>query len=267
MSLPTGFLPKSAKFQGSSLLNFNSNEPLLYQMLNIRKKQNKDSIVVVVGEKRTGKSYFCGYSGEYLSKKWKVPFSVNDVFFEIKGLFQFMYKSTEAIAIMEEAGLLLNAQEWANIEARLTRNMTQTQGFRRNVIFLNLPHFGFLNKQMRLMTNFIVKTNEQGKVDVYRVNVNQAMGTGNLVRIESIEFPKPSQEWVEAYEAKKKLYNDHWLKADIDIFDLMDGSKKQTRKLKYKKEILEDGSIKWELMPEIRMFPLSEPQTDPTAQL
>jgi hypothetical protein len=250
MSLPSGFLPKSQRFQSKSQLNFNSNVPLFYQMLTLRRAIKKDSIVVVVGEKRTGKSYFCGYTGEYLSRMWKVPFGIDDVFFELKGLFKFMFASTDSIAVMEEAGLLLNAQEWSQIEARLTRNMTQTQGFRRNVIFLNLPHFGFLNKSMRLMTNFVIKTIDIGKVEVYRVNVNQAMGSGNLTRVETIEFPTPSKEWVDAYEAKKKLYNDHWLMSDMEIFDLLDGTKKRKKPLQYTKEYDDDGSIIWTLKPQ-----------------
>lgn len=266
MSLPSGFLPKSSKWLTKSELNFNSSEPLLYQMLDIRRRHNKDSIIVVVGEKRTGKSWFCGSSCEYLSKKWGVPFTVDDVFFELKGLFKFMYASTDSLAVMEEAGLLLNAQEWANIESRLTRNMTQTQGFRRNVIFLNLPHFGFLNKSMRLMTTFVIKTVDIGKVEVYRVNVNQAMGSGFMTKVEYIDVKPPSEEWQKAYEAKKKEYNDHWLESDIEIFDLMDGTKKKKKTVKYRKDIKEDGSIVWELIPQIQTFEIPSSQTDPLAQ-
>jgi len=235
--LPRGYLPRNKRNIFHSELNFNSNEPLLYQLLQLRKDKNKDSIVVVVGEKRSGKSYFCMKTAEDLANKWGVKFNVDNVFYEIEDLLKFMYNNTDSMGIVEEAGFFLNAQEWASIENKIVRNMTQTQGFRRNIIFFNLPHFAFLNKTMRLMTNFGIETIGRGKVVVKKVNPNYLEGDGYFTKLETIEFGLPSKELVQKYEEKKKIYNDVWIQQDIEYFQLLSGEKKLPEKLKPEKPL------------------------------
>src|SRR3972149_556879 len=230
--LPRGYLPRNKRNIFHSELNFSSNEPLLYQLLQLRKDKNKDSIVVVVGEKRSGKSYFCMKTAEDLAIKWGIKFDVDNVFYEIEDLLKFMYNNKDSIGIVEEAGFFLNAQEWASIENKIVRNMTQTQGFRRNIIFFNLPHFAFLNKTMRLMTNFGIETIGRGKVVVKKVNPNYLEGDGYFTKLETIEFVLPSKELVERYEEKKKIYNDVWIQQDIEYFQLLSGEKKLPEKIK-----------------------------------
>jgi hypothetical protein len=231
--LPSGFLPKSKHLQYKSVFNFSSDEPILYQALDIRKKKNMDSIVVVVGAKRTSKSYFCMKACEDLATKWNCNFKIDNVFYEIEDMLKFMNNNNDSLGVMEEAGFFLSSTSWQTIQNKIVRNMTQTQGFRKNVIFLNLPHFAFLDRSLRLMTSFVVETMEIGKVKVYKVNVQHALGEGYMTFLETIDFGLPSAELVEEYEAKKKIYNDRWLSEDIEYLQLLSGEKQLENRKKF----------------------------------
>ena len=90
-------------------LNPDSRVPLTFQALDIRRKLNKDTIIIIVGEKRSGKSYGAIKIAEKIkgSENWDVR---QNLFFDLKPFLSWMRDTTDGICVVDEASVNYNAR-------------------------------------------------------------------------------------------------------------------------------------------------------------
>lgn len=192
-----------------------------------RRQKNMNTILLICGAVRTGKSYdglkiaeeYCLASGN--------EFNVRDqCSFEILPFLKWSKNATDDIYILDEVGNTLNAQDWFKIQSKIMRNFIFAQGFRRNVLIVILPNTITFLKSLRAMVNYIIETKEQGYAKWYKQQVRYI--TGKIMKpyyMGSIRFSLPSPKVVKEYEDMKKEWNDNQLEQDIEQMESM----KETR--------------------------------------
>jgi len=209
-----------------------------------------NNLGVVVGGNGTGKSWLLGYVGETLGVR---PNGMKDlfdtthleehVFFEadafIRRANELMKKrKRETIGtqlILDEGQLSLYSKEAFNKEVKNLSRMLMTVRSRRWGVYINLPSFGMLNKDVRMITNWMVQMKgrpaEYSYGTFFNVETNMISGEPYLKKpvfskkiiTESgipmimntayavLPFPKPSKSFISPYERmkaehQKKLY-------------------------------------------------------------
>lgn len=200
--------------------DFHPKLALLFRHILYRKKLGMDTVIVVCGSKRTSKTYFSIKSCEELSKIENKKFDVkSQVFFDTLPFLKFMKTATDSYAILEEVGIGYNAQDWFEIQSKIFRNILQSQGFRRNVIFMTLPNISYLLKSARFLCNFGIETMQIGVVRINKVVMRHLKGKGWFEYIETIRFSLPEKENVNDYEDMKKVWNDQQIDKDIMLIE------------------------------------------------
>lgn len=194
-----------------------------------RRNNNMNTIILIVGGVRTGKSYMGLKIAETYCKILEKPFDVNEqCSFDIIPFLKWSQKEMDNIYVLDEVGVNLNPQEWYSQQSRVFRNFTQAQGFRRNVMVLVLPNASFLLKSIRFMINYMIETRHQGKGYIRKVCMDHSRGKGWLMNIGSIKFSLPTKKTVDFYEQMKKKWNDGRLAEDIEWLKRDEEKKKAT---------------------------------------
>lgn len=194
----------------------NLESQILLRHILYRRHLNMNTILLIVGAVRTGKSYMALKIAETYCKILNLDWDVKkQCSFEIIPFLKWSQRERDNIFVIDEVGVSLNPQEWWTIQNKVFRNFTQAQGFRRNVMVLVLPNVSFLNKSIRFMVNYIIETRGQGKGYVQKLVMNHTRGKGFPMGIGYIKFSLPSKETIEYYESMKKKWNDDRLAEDI----------------------------------------------------
>ena len=222
-SIITHHRRKKWKSRGDIPDDFHPNEPFFLRHILYRRKLNMNSILLIVGAVRSGKSYMALKLAEryckILSKELGVDkeFDVNkQCSFDIIPFLKWSQTETDNVYVLDEVGVSLNPQEWYSIQSKIFRNFTQAQGFRRNVMILVLPNASFLLKAIRFMCNYVIETKYQGTGYIRKLIMNHTRGKGYFLNMGMIKFRKPKMKTVKEYEKMKKDWNDRMLKVDID---------------------------------------------------
>jgi len=200
--------------------------PFFMRHLLWRRRLNMNSIVLIVGGVRTGKSYMGLKIAEIYCRFLKKYFNViEQCSFDIIPFLKWSQTETDNIYVLDEVGCNLNPQEWYSVQSKVFRNFTQAQGFRRNVMVLVLPNISFLLKSIRFMVNYVIETRNQGKGYIRKVCMDHSRGKGWLMNIGSIKCSLPTKKTIDFYEQMKKRWNDLHLKLDIDMLSKMNVKK------------------------------------------
>jgi len=215
---------------------FYSKAPFFLRHILWRRHLNMNSIILIVGGVRTGKSYMGLKIAETYCKLLNKKFDVNkQCSFDIIPFLKWSQDETDNVFVLDEVGVNLNPQEWYSVQSRVFRNFTQAQGYLRNVMILVLPNISFLLKSIRFMCNYVLETRNQGKGFIRKVAMDHSRGKGYLMNIGSIKFSLPSKETIKEYEKMKKIWNKEHLKEDIQYL-LIDKEKKQ-RVIRFDQEV------------------------------
>jgi hypothetical protein len=198
--------------------------PFFLRHLLWRRKLNMNSIILIVGGVRTGKSWTGLKLLETYLRYLHKPFNVNEqVSFDILPFLKWSAEATDSGFMLDEVGVNLNPSEWWTVQSKIFRNFTQTQGFRRNVMILVLPSVAFLLKSIRFMCNYIIETRNQGHAVIRKIVMDHTRGKGYPTNIGSLNVSQPSKEVINAYESMKKVWNDAHLKSDIAEMEKLEG--------------------------------------------
>jgi hypothetical protein len=183
-----------------------------------RRQKNMNTILLICGSVRTGKSYDGLVIAEDYCRLSKRPFNVTEqCSFEILPFLKWSKTATDDIYILDEVGNTLNAQDWFEIQSKIMRNFIFAQGFRRNILIIILPNNSSLQKSLRSMVNYIIETVEQGFATWYKQKVRHMTGKIlNPYYMGTIRFRLPSPETLKGYEGMKKEWNDTELAEDIE---------------------------------------------------
>lgn len=197
---------------------------------------------VAIGGNGTGKSWLLGWVAESLGvtpSNEKTLFDVNHLdqhlFFDSQSfiaqcnkLMSFKKRTTVGYQlILDEGQLALYSKEAFNQEVKNLSRMLMTIRSRRWGVYINLPSFGMLNKDVRLITNWMVqmkgKPKEFSYGTFYNIETNMFSGEPYLkkpifstkeetltgvpliknVAYGLLPFPKPSREFIKNYEVMK----------------------------------------------------------------
>jgi len=211
--IPDWFYPKS---------------PFFIRHLLYRRKMNMNTIILIVGAVRSGKSYMGLKISENYCKWLKKTFDVTkQCSFDILPFLTWSQIETDNIYVLDEVGTSLNPQEWYSVQSKVFRNFTQAQGFRRNVMVLVLPNASFLLKSIRFMCNYVIETRFQGKGFIRKLLMDHTRGKGYFLNIGSIKFNLPTKNTIKKYEKMKKEWNDKMLNEDIEKLKRIEIEKRQ----------------------------------------
>lgn len=217
-------------------------EPAWRQMHNSNAGNNMG---VVVGGNGTGKSWMLGWVSETLGIRptgekdlFDTTNLQNHVFFDAESFIrranelmkQPKRKTIGTQLILDEGQLSLYSKEAFNKEVKNLSRMLMTVRSRRWGVYINLPSFGMLNKDVRMITNWMVqmkgKPSEYSYGTFFNVETNMISGEPYLKKpvfstrivTESgmpmvmnkaysiIPFPKPSKAFIVPYERMKAAH-------------------------------------------------------------
>lgn len=201
--------------------DFHSQKPFILRALLYRNQINMNTFVLVVGNPRTSKSYcsmkLCESYLEVLGKDFNV--SEQLTFDDVKKFLTWSSRAEESAFILDETGTSLSPDMFFSLQQRIMRRFVQTQGFRKNVLFWVLPSIVFIQKGFRFMSNYAIRTLQQGNAEIYKVVVNQLIGKGYPDRIETLNYSFPKESTCKTYEEMKHKWNDEELRSDIAFLD------------------------------------------------
>lgn len=202
--------------------------PFLLRHFLYRRYLNMNTILLVVGGVRTGKSYLALKIAEQYCKILKIPFDVTkQCSFDILPFLEWSRGAMDSAFVLDEVGVNLNPQEWYTVQARVFRNFTQAQGFRRNVMILVLPNAKFLLSSIRSMCNYVLETRNQGYARAKKVTINYTKGKAYYLNMGGVKFNLPTKKTIKAYENMKKVWNDNQLNIDIQMLQKSEFDKKR----------------------------------------
>lgn len=238
--------------------NYNNSKysDIMY-LLSERRRLNRDTIIFIVGEKRTGKSYSAIRLGEAIQKSWGLePFDVTkQLFFEPEGFVKFFQTNTNKVVILDEASLSLDTRQWFSVESKILNSLLQTQGFRRNIVLLTSPTLADFDKRSLGFGHFMILTYKVGFSKVYRIKINQLFKKQIFQPIQTLSFELPREKNVRNYEEMKKKFNDEKLEDDMDFFEALKNKDNYTKKFNskqylqaFKKGVMDEEKLKERLL-------------------
>lgn len=201
--------------------DFLPSEIYIIRALKYRQLKDMNTFVLIVGNPRTSKSSFALKLCERLNQLKNTEFDVEKqlTFDDIRKFLEWSKNAEGSEFILDETGTTLSPEQFWQLQQRVMRRFIQTQGFRRNILFWVLPSIIFIQKGFRFMSNYGVKTVNQGYVSIYKINVDQLLGKGFFEWIGNTKFSKPSDSVWDKYMELKKEWNDQNLQSDIDYLD------------------------------------------------
>jgi len=214
----------------SQYLNPESKTPLFFQVLDIRKSQQRDTIILVTGEKRIGKSYCCLKIAERIDPNFDPE---KQVFFEPKYFVRWLKGATDSVCVIEETSVSMSNRSWFEITNKIMRQIITIQGYKRNVFLLNLPVLSHLDAQIVSLCSILLNGVRQGLFIPYRLKNYQFKKQFVPIRFpEILKFDLPSKHIVEKYEAMKDEWNSRMLQEDDDFFKALEDQESFAKKFK-----------------------------------
>lgn len=189
-----------------------------------RNECNQNTFLLVVGNPRSSKSSYAIQECERLSRLKRTEFNIRDqlTFDDIRKFLIWSKDAKESVFILDETGTTLSPDQFWSIQQRVMRSFIQTQGFRKNILFWVLPSIVFIQKGFRFLSNYGLKTLDQGKIAIYKIVVDQLLGKGITQFVGTIRFQMPSPAVWNEYTKMKEEWNDIKLGEDIDYLEMMD---------------------------------------------
>ena len=209
-------------------LNFHSRKPLLFQLLEIRKRMNRDTIIIVVGEKRIGKSYAAIKIGEKLNRDFDVD---KQVFFDVRPFLQWFNSAKDSVCVLDEVSVSYSNREWYSIQNKIFRNLLTVQGYKRNTLIMTLPSLSHLDKTAFDLCHLLLVGTDQGVFRCYRIKSNQLSRKTFPIGFEILNFDKPSEKSLKKYEAMKDKWNKNKLSDDIVFMEALEDQENYNKQL------------------------------------
>lgn len=212
-----------------NFIEANQDKPdFVIRLLNFRQQQlNKDTIIIICGEKRTGKSYSAIKIAEALDSKFDVD---TGVFFDTKPFLIHFRNAKDNVFVLDEVSVNYDARSWFDIQHKIFNTLLTTQGFRRNTLILTLPTLSHLDKRVVHLAHYVFSTMRQGNLKCYKIQTAHAMGKAWLNPFSFLNLELPSKENVEKYELMKKKWNDDRLDSDIESLQEIENPENKGKK-------------------------------------
>jgi cell fate (sporulation/competence/biofilm development) regulator YlbF (YheA/YmcA/DUF963 family) len=233
------------------------NNTLLRHLI-YRRSINMNSFVACVGNVRTGKSYFCLKYAEDYTKECDKDFSVkNQCSFDILHFLKWSKDARDSAYVLDEIQLQMSPREWFDLQHRVFNAFCDVQGLRRNILLMPFPNISFIDKHLRFLINYIVRTTQQGKVLLFKLETRHELGKSWLNKIGSIRFKQPSEQVITDYEIMKKEFTDRHLDESIDLIETGGSpTEKELQKMQYRQTRIDLNKTSIEYMKYIMNKPV-----------
>jgi hypothetical protein len=195
--------------------------PFILRAMLYRNQINMNTFLLIVGNPRTSKSYCALKIAEMYLEKLGKEFDVKEqlTFSDVKKFLRWSQNADNSLFILDETGTSLSPDMFFSLQQRIMRRFVQTQGFRKNVLVWVLPSIVFIQKGFRFMSNYAIRTIQQGNAEINKIVVNQLLGKGYPERIENLSYSYPKPETCVIYEQMKKEWNDAELQSDLAFLE------------------------------------------------
>jgi len=190
---------------------------LFTNMLLARMHTSKNTMIIVIGELRSGKTYFSMNLGEML-KDYRIirRFDINHVYFDLEKMMKEIPNYKNDYIILDEAGLQVSPSEWWSMQNRVFNYMSQMWGFRGLICVMTVPHLMMVTEKVKALTDFVVWMMNRKTARIYKMRSNVFTGTiYNKPFYHLTDLPKPSKEIIDAYEKMKKENWDKFLEESL----------------------------------------------------
>jgi len=237
--------------------NFHPDEGILFRHLLWRRKLNMNSILLIVGGVRTGKSYaglkICDRYCKLVGKEFDVRKQCG---FEPIDYLEWVNRgATDDAYFLDEMGASISPQNWFTQQSRIFNTYTQIGGYRLNLLVMATPSISYLLKSVRFLLNYVIEMYSQGRGVVCKVRMIHRFGKGYLPNLGSLKVSKPRASIIAPYEEQKRIWNQNRLAKDILILKA-DNIKRDQRDLGYSVQqewiepVLKPDRSKFDRIPE-----------------
>ena len=232
-----------------------------------RVDKNQNFVMLFVGQTGTGKSYAAMSLGEHLDPGFdigRIVFSAEEFIYILNNDGSLVKGS---VIMWDEAGVGMPAREWYSLSNKVISYVVQTFRVKGYILIMTTPSMKYIDSQIRALFHGLAQTIDpslcdgnfgwakymhlehdprEGKTfmrypviyDEYNRQVKikgPNPGSGNVL------FPKPSEELIEDYEAKKKDFTDSLIASASEMMMGKEDSKPSRISIgKLKEMILED---------------------------
>lgn len=195
---------------------------------------NKNFLCAVTGQTGSGKSWLSGSVGEEYSKLTGIPYRAKGyTIFSLRELLDLINDEDlenklppGTFLMFDEPQVSVNSREWQSEANQILSTLTSTFRNMRLVIFFATPYLEFLDKQTRILFHGEIKVKGYDrttnltlceprllewngkKQDFYKKRLivkypNPNKNVHDWYYLQEWEVSKPSQAWIEDYEAMK----------------------------------------------------------------
>lgn len=197
-----------------------------------RTKNNRNAVVMVVGDPGTGKSW----SSIEMCEELDPTFDSTRIMFGIVDLMRAIDSNKfppGSCVILEEVGVIANNKRWYDKFVKALGDVLQTWRHKRIILFINAPDAGEVAKSVNRRIDFLLETlsidykNKEVIIKPLSVQVNKTSGkvyykylrrvTGRgPVKIKRIRVGLPSRDLLKYYENEKTGYTSRLYRKRID---------------------------------------------------
>jgi hypothetical protein len=121
--------------------------------------------------------------------------------------------------ILEETSVQISNREWFSDSNRVISNFLTTQGYRGNILFMNLPVITHIDKRSLALCHYVIKSLSPGVVRIGRIKNMDNINTTKLIPrwFSWIDhLPKPTEKTIRDYSEMKESWNEKNLIQDLN---------------------------------------------------
>jgi ABC-type dipeptide/oligopeptide/nickel transport system ATPase component len=168
-----------------------------------RLSTKRNFLATVVGDTGSGKSWTALAMAERLDAN--KDFNESHIVFTAQDFLQCVDKlGNNCFIVVDEAGLMFSHREYATMINRMLSFVLQSFRYKFINCIFTLPNLGYMDYVGRSLMHYVFRMLDRGECRVYRVQKDQ-LGRKCFFPtvIDKLIIPKPSEEIVKVYEAKK----------------------------------------------------------------
>lgn len=238
---------QSFRAKWSKKLSLN-NPTLFLDILKIRREKQQDSIIIVVGQKRTSKSWSSITLAELIDPNFDVE---NGLFFEPSAFLKSFNENERKVYIFDEGSESYDRRTWYGIQNAVFNSLLTREGFRQNILIMTLPVLSDLDQRAVRLSTFLI-TMKGFNTDTcksfgiaYRLFLMDLLGKTRPTAIQNLFFRMPSKENIEKYEKMKREWNDRKSTDNIKLLEQLEDPELYQKGLAFKEYIslLKNGVI------------------------
>lgn len=187
-----------------------------------RIKNNKNFLVTITGPTGSGKSW----TGLSIAELLDPTFNIDRVIFKGKELMRLINTGNlkpGSVILWDEAGIDLSNRNWQSVTNKMLNALLQTFRSRNFILIFTVPFSDFVDASSRKLFHADFETQRINKALMevvikpkllqYNPNLKKwyrkylkVSSNGKMIKIKRWAVPKPSDELIKVYEAKKVLF-------------------------------------------------------------